>query len=158
MELLFEIFLAAVLIFFMSQMAVLVEKPVAGDVLNAKGFPLIIASLALVMVTAAAVRYVLRCKKEGKPLFGDVQLPKSVVAVSGALLCYILVLPKIGFIICTLVYTFVNTLILGYKNKKVALIFALVLTVCFTLVFGRLFYVPLPRGVGMLKEWSYYIY
>jgi len=158
MELLFEIFLAVVLIFFMSQMAVLVEKPVAGDVLNAKGFPLIVAGLALVLLSAVAVRHVLKCRKEGKAVFADVMLPKSVLTVSGSLLCYILLLPRIGFIICTLVYTFVNTLILGYKNKKVALIFAIVVTVCFTLVFGRLFYVPLPRGAGLLKEWSYYIY
>lgn len=158
MELLFEIVLAAFLCFFLTQMAALSEKTVAGDVLTAKGFPMIIAGLALILLTVAAVRYVLTCKKEGKKIFGDVYIPRQVLAVSGALLVYILLLNRIGFIISTLIYSYANTRILGFKNKKVVLLFAVILTVCFTLVFGKLFYVPLPRGTGFLKEWSYYIY
>lgn len=158
MELLFEVVLGAFLIFFMIETATLSTRTVTGDPLTAKGFPLIIAGLALLLLVIAAVQYMLNCKKEGKKLFGDLYIPKQVLLIAGALLIYVILVNKLGFILCTLVYAYANARLLGYKTRWKVALFAIVLTVVFTVVFGMLFGVPLPRGTGFIREFTYNIY
>ena len=158
MELLFEVVLGAFLVFFMVENASLSTRTVTGDPLTAKGFPLIIAGIALLLIVITAIQNIRNCKKEGKKLFGDVRIPKQVLLIAGALLIFVLLVNKIGFIICTLLYTYANARLLGYKTRWKVALFAVVLTVVFTAVFGMLFGVPLPRGSGFIKELTYYIY
>ncbi|MBQ9300070.1 MAG: tripartite tricarboxylate transporter TctB family protein [Clostridia bacterium] len=158
MELLFEVVLGAFLIFFMVQSAALSTRTVTGDSLTAKGVPLIIAGLALLFLVIMAVQYSRNCKKEGKPLFGDLHIPKQVLLVAAALLVYVILVNKLGFIICTLLYAYGNARLLGYKTRWKVALFAVVLTVLFTVVFAMLFGVPLPRGTGFIRELTYNIY
>jgi hypothetical protein len=71
---------------------------------------------------------------------------------------YAALMNVIGFILSTLVFTFVNPLVMGYRKYRILTVFSVLLTVVVVLAFGKLFFIPLPRGLGFLRELSYYIY
>lgn len=158
MELLFELVLSAFLVFFMVATAGLSTRTVTDDPLTAKGFPLIVAGAALLLLLFAAVQYVRECKRGGIKVFHDLRIPKKVLLAAGLLLSYILLVNRIGFVICTLVYSYGNARLLGYESRWKVGMFAVVLTIVFTAMFGTLFGVPLPRGTGVIREMTYYIY
>lgn len=158
MELLFEIILGAFLIFFMVQTGTLSTRTVNGDSLTAKGFPMIIAGIALLFLIFIIVKKIIKIHSEGKKVFEDFNIPKQTLFIALTLLIYVIFINKIGFILCTIVYSYINARLLGYKKKGIVLIFAVGITIIFTLVFGVLFGVPLPRGTGFIKDLTYYIY
>lgn len=60
---------------------------------------------------------------------------------------YLCLMPVLGFIVCTLAIMMVIPPLLGYRNRVVICILAIVLTLSFYIVFKRFFYVPLPQGI-----------
>jgi len=104
------------------------------------------------------VKSVMDHRKEGKPLFADLSIQPRVLAVAGVLAVYMAALNFIGFILSTLAFTYVNPIVMGYKKYRALAIYSLILTVVAVVVFGKFFYVPLPRGIGFLRELSYYLY
>ena len=85
-------------------------------------------------------------------------LHSRIIAVAGVIAAYMILMIYIGFTLSTLAFVFVNPIVMGYKKYKVLALYSVVLTVALILVFGKIFYVPLPRGIGFLREISYYIY
>lgn len=63
------------------------------------------------------------------------------------MLGYFVLIYLIGFGIGTFLYAVAIPLLLQYKNKLVAVVFALVTAVALIVLFGTLFYVPLPQGL-----------
>jgi putative tricarboxylic transport membrane protein len=74
------------------------------------------------------------------------------------LAAYLLLMDVIGFTLSTLLFIFGWARTMGYKKMGMLSIFSLVLTVALVLSFGKGFFVPLPRGIGIFKELSYLIY
>ena len=82
-----------------------------------------------------------------------------VIALNVALFgLYLFFMNVIGFILTTFFYGTVAIRTLGYKSIKRSVIFMLILTALITLIFGRVFYVSLPRGLGILRQLSYLAY
>ena len=69
-----------------------------------------------------------------------------------------MVLDVIGFVLSTLLYLLTAGWSIGYRQPFRLAIFAIAVTAVLTAVFGILFIVPLPRGIGQLRELSYLIY
>ena len=63
-----------------------------------------------------------------------------------------------AFLSFLLIFSVLSAKVMGYKENVKTLIFSLGLTVGVTLIFGKLFFVGLPRGIGLLREISYLIY
>jgi hypothetical protein len=133
-------------------------RTVGTDVLKAGGFPLGVIVLSLVVLGFLIVRYILRCRKDGKPVLTGSGIHPRALAAAAAIAVYAVLMNVIGFMLSTLAFTFANPLVMGYKNYRLLAVFSVVLTVVIILVFGKVFYIPLPRGLGFLRELSYYIY
>lgn len=158
MELLFCLVLAAALVYLLTVALGFAPQTVAGDVLKAGGFPVIIIVIALVVLFFIMLGYVRKCKKDGKPIFSGEGIHRNVLANVGIVTGYIVLMNVAGFALSTLAFTFLNARVMGYKNYKALTIFSAIVTVALVLIFGKLFYIPLPRGLGFLRELSYYVY
>ncbi len=89
--------------------------------------------------------------KEGKES-KDQQLEKKEVGINWLLvlmlvIVYYLLLKPVGFYPVTIVYLLISPWLLGYRNKKVIILTAVIATITVWLIFGRFFYVPLPMGI-----------
>lgn len=158
MELIFSLVLGVILLFGLGSALRIPTRTVGTDILKAGGFPTGVIILSLIVLGLLSVQYIRRCKGEGKPLFRGEGIPLKVLAVAAMIGVYVALMNLIGFMLSTLVFTFVNPLIMGYKKYRVLAVFSVILTVVVVLAFGKLFFIPLPRGLGFLRELSYYIY
>ena len=75
-----------------------------------------------------------------------------------ALIVYIALLNILGFILSTFIFAVIGVMVMGYRKKRNILAFALITTTALFLLFGKAFFVPLPRGIGFLRELSYLLY
>jgi hypothetical protein len=158
LELIFSLVLGVILLFGLGSALRIPTRTVGTDILKAGGFPTGVIILSLIVLGLLSVQYIRRCKGEGKPLFRGEGIPLKVLAVAAMIGVYVALMNLIGFMLSTLVFTFVNPLIMGYKKYRVLAVFSVILTVVVVLAFGKLFFIPLPRGLGFLRELSYYIY
>lgn len=158
MELLFSVFLTVVLLFLLITAINIPTQTITGDIINAGGFPIAIIVLALLLLMLLIYKYVKQCKEDGVSLLAGLGIPKSALISVGIVTGYIVLMNVVGFAISTLAFTFINARAMGYKKYTALTAFTVILTVAVVLVFGKLFYIPLPRGMGFFRELSYYIY
>ncbi len=159
MELLFSIFIGLVLIVFFVESTTFDGMTVSTDKIGANGFPqmiIIISFLLLLYITYNYIKNKGKAKKDG---FNIKDKGFRIMLINIVLLAiYIFTMNYIGFILGTFIFIIVAAWSMGYREKVKSLIFSLVLTMSITLVFGKVFYVALPRGLGLLREISYFIY
>jgi len=158
LELIFYVVLAGFLVFLLGSAVRLPSRTVGMDYLKAGGFPTIVIVLALIIIIALTVLHVRQRRKEGKSVFSESKVHTKVLEVAGLVAGYLVLMNIIGFTLATLVFTFVNPLVMGYKKYKLLAIYSVVLTVLIVAVFGKFFGVPLPRGPGILRELSFRLY
>jgi hypothetical protein len=158
LELIFYVILGTALLFGLGTVLRIPARTVGTDVLKAGGFPMGVIVLSLIVLGLLIGQYIFRRRKEKKPVLGGLGVHPKVIATAAMIGVYAALMNVIGFMLATLVFTFVNPLIMGYKNYRVLAFFSVLLTVVVILVFGKVFFIPLPRGLGFLRELSYYIY
>lgn len=158
-ELIFNCLVGLGIVFFLAQAFSLPPSDNPTDYLGAGGFPIILGILGLIVLAVITVR-VLRAKTRIKiPMFELGSLDGRAVALNVVLLfAYIMVMDVIGFVLSTLLYLPIAGWFIGYRKRLRLAIYAAAVTVVLTVVFGILFVVPLPRGIGQLRELSYMIY
>ena len=158
-ELVFNLFLIAILVVLYVVSLGFGGRTVSTDHFGPKGFPqlLILLSLGvLLLLTVRTMKDLRREKLNLRPILSS--LKKPIVISSLILIGYVFFLDIGGYILSTLVFVFLVGKAIGYsKNMKLAL-FTCILTGLLVLVFGTFFSVPLPRGLGILREMSYLIY
>jgi hypothetical protein len=158
-ELVFNCLLGLAMLFFLVQALLLPTSDNPADLLGAGGFPVILAVIGLIVLAAITLR-VVRARTEIKiPLFEPGTLDGRSLALNVVLLlAYVFVLDIIGFVLSTLLYLPAAGWLIGYRKPLPLAIYTIAITVTLTAVFGMLFVVPLPRGIGQLRELSYLIY
>jgi hypothetical protein len=158
-ELVFNGLLGLVILIFLVQALLLPASDNPADVLGAGGFPAILGVLALI-VLAAITLHVIRARRPIKiPMFELDTLDGRTVALNVVLLlAYLSLLDIIGFVLSTLLYLPAAGWLIGYRRPLPLVLYAVAITATMTIVFGILFVVPLPRGIGELRELSYMIY
>lgn len=165
MELVFDFFLVALFSSFLFMSRNITSKTIASDQLGSKGFPQMIAIVAIILLIAIVIKTIIAMRKT-EPVKGKTAkittstktLYKRVVLLITLLFLYIVFLKKIGFTLETLLFIFLSLTILGYKNYRVSIIFSIAFTAMLVIVFGRVFFIAIPRGTGLLKELSYFLY
>jgi putative tricarboxylic transport membrane protein len=157
MEIVFDLFIALVLVGFIVGGTMISADTVASDLLGAGGFPILFAVFALVLL---GLNFLQRFRTKPEPqdhgLTSKGLMKAAFIALS--LFVYILVLMRLGFMISTLVLGFAVVRLVGYEKNLKALLFSFLLTAALVIVFGKIFYIALPRGVGFIKELSFFIY
>jgi putative tricarboxylic transport membrane protein len=74
------------------------------------------------------------------------------------LLCYIVLIPWIGFLLATVLFILAFILALDERRKTVLIISPLLITAVIVLVFAKFITIPLPKGVGIFAEFSRLFY
>lgn len=158
-EIVFNLFLALGIVFYLFQSVQLPATDNPIDVLGASGFPIIIGVLALIVLALITRKVVKEKRQVHVPMFELHTIDGRMLVINVFLLAaYIGLLDVIGFALATLLYLIVCPLSIGYTKKLKLAAFAFATTVVLVLSFGLLFYVPLPRGIGMFRELSYLVY
>lgn len=160
MELIFNGFIAIVLMVFLVFSMNLEGMTISSDVIGAGGFPRVISLISLMLLAYITYKNIKdKSKSENKEAFDFKDKGFKIMILSiGLLGVYIFTLNTVGFMLGTLVFSVIAVKIMGYDDNLKAIIFSVVLTVAITLVFGKVFFVSLPRGIGFLREISYLIY
>jgi hypothetical protein len=71
---------------------------------------------------------------------------------------YLFLLPYVGFLVLTPLQMIAFMFLLGERNKVLIFSIPFVLTLGIVLLFTKVMYVPLPRGVGVFLEISHLLY
>ena len=158
MELLFNLFIGGVLLMFLLCGTTISDNTVAADHLGSGGFPMIFAAIGLILLAYSTLQTLRSPKSAKEPsgiTFADY---KRVGVIVLLLLFYILTVKTLGFAIVTLIFIAGSVTALGYKSYGKTAIFSLLFTAMLIVIFGRVFFIALPRGIGVIKEFSYYLY
>jgi putative tricarboxylic transport membrane protein len=160
-ELIFNAVLGVVLLGYLIMGLVMRKFDDSTDILGAGGFPVIIAAIGLVVLAIITIKHIR--SRDGKqvaiPMF-DLKSADGRAALLNLVLLasYIGLLDVLGFTLDTLVYLPVAALAMGYRKKLNIAIFTVIMTIVMVVAFGKFFFVPLPRGIGFLRELSYLLY
>lgn len=159
MEMIFNSFIGIFIAAYMFMSLALDKKSISGDVFGAGGFPIVLAVLGFI-VLALIVKDCLKNKTQVHiPMFDIKSVDGKMLAVNVVVLTgYLMLMDVLGFILSTFIFTFASTRAMGYKKTSSLVLFSVVLTTAIVLVFGKLFFVPLPRGLEIFRELSYFIY
>lgn len=129
------------------------------DILGAGGFPIIVGILGLIVLAMITIRVVKEKHHIHIPMF-DLKLPEGRMLVLNVIIlaAYVALLDVLGFAVSTALYLFIAAASIGYRKWGLLAVFALVTSAVLVVVFGTVFYVPLPRGIEFLRELSYLVY
>jgi putative tricarboxylic transport membrane protein len=83
---------------------------------------------------------------------------KKVGLSLACLLCYIIILPWIGFILSTMLFILAFILALDERRKTVLIISPLLITAVIIVVFAKFITISLPKGAGIFAEFSRLFY
>jgi putative tricarboxylic transport membrane protein len=159
MEMIFNIVMGIFILFYLVLAFLLKKESLTGDALGAGGFPIILSVIGLVLLVLITVKIAKDKTKIPIPLLNLKSVDGKLLALNIVILAaYLLLMDIIGFALSTLLFLFGSARGLGYKKTAVLSLFSLLLTVILVATFGKLFFVPLPRGIGVFRELSYFIY
>lgn len=158
-EIVFNILVGLGVVFYLANALQLPTTDNAADVPGAAGFPIFIGILGLIILAMITIRVVREKHKVHIPLLELHTVDGRMLLINVLLLAaYVSLLEIFGFWLCTLIYLIACPLSIGYRKPVLLCIFSAISASVLVGVFGRLFFVPLPRGVGFLRELSYIVY
>lgn len=156
-EIVFHIALLAVLGVFYNQ-TLSIDTTRVTDVVGAAGFPKAIIILAFILTGISLYKAFRHYSDATRKQHKIEELNIQFIGVLVAVVTFIFATDVIGFVLASIVLSAVIMLLLGLKKiSKVAWISVGISSV-FTLVFGKILHVPLPRGMGFIQELSFLIY
>lgn len=158
MEMVFNVAIGALLLTFLVGGTAISPETVASDLLGSSGVPMLFAGIGLVLLGFSVFEGRKTKDASKKQEAADPAGVKKALAVMAALLAYIIVLPYCGFAIGTTGLAYASVRIIGYRKRLKSLLFSFILTAVLVVVFGRVFFIALPRGIGLIKEISYFLY
>ena len=158
-EIVFNLLIGLGVLFYLAQAIQLPTTDNPADVLGAGGFPIIIGIIALIGLAMITIHTIKEKRKVDIPMLNLRSIDGRMVFINVLVLAaYVGLLDVIGFVLATLIYLLVAPLSMGYRKPVVLALFSSVTTAIMTVVFGIVFYVPLPRGVDLFRDLSYLIY
>ncbi|MBF4692559.1 tripartite tricarboxylate transporter TctB family protein [Fusibacter ferrireducens] len=159
MEIVFNSIVALFILLYMFFAMQLGASNTEGDIFGAGGFPLVIAVLGIVVLIVITRDILKNKKKIDIPMFnlktaGGKAVTLNVMAVS----LYVVLLNFVGFIIATPIFLITSAKSMGYKEHRALAIYTILVSAVLVFVFGKIFFIPLPRGISVFRDLSYLIY
>lgn len=157
-EIIFHVFLMAVLGIFYGETAK-INTARMTDPIGPAGFPrmIIIVGFILLAISLAGAFKRYKGAKDG-PKGRIKELDPGFLALLAALAGFVLLVNQIGFWISSIALIGIVLVILGQRKVSKVVVITLCASLVFTVVFGKILHVPLPRGIGALKMISYLLY
>jgi putative tricarboxylic transport membrane protein len=158
-EIVFNIIVGLGIVFYLYQAMQLPATENSTDVFGAGGFPEIVGILSLIVLAFITIKVIKEKNPVTIPLF-DLKLPEGRMLLANILLlaAYIVLLDILGFAISTALYLFIAPASIGYQKWELLTTFSILGSALLVGIFGALFLVPLPRGIGFFRELSFLIY
>lgn len=160
-EIIFHIILLAVLGFFYND-TLSIDTTRVADVVGAAGFPKAIIILAFVLTVASLYKTFRNYSKQEKTIeskkYHIEEFNIQFLGVIGSIVGFIFVSDVIGYFLGSIILVAVLMVLLGQRKVKKIAIISLGTALTFTIVFGKLLHVPLPRGMGFIQELSFLLY
>ncbi|MEH7237170.1 tripartite tricarboxylate transporter TctB family protein [Bacillus sp. JJ1562] len=137
-------------------------------ILGPKAWPSIILILMLVLAIMGIIKTFITSKKAAaaqleksketeEPEKRIFNIPMSIISILSIIL-YSVGLYVFGFIISSILFLYLLTQVLGAKKQLVIILVSVILTVFFVWLFSIVLKVPLPRGIGIFREFSLLFY
>lgn len=156
-EIIFHIVLLVVLGVFYNQ-TLSIDTSRVTDVVGAAGFPKAIIVLAFILTVFSLYKAFRHYSEVTQKHSKIEELNSQFIGVLVSIVAFIFATDVLGFVIASMLLSAIIMFLLGLKKfTKVAWI-SLSISAVFTLVFGKILHVPLPRGMGFLQELSFLIY
>ncbi len=157
-EIIFHGFLMAVLGAFYQQ-TTLINKARMTDPIGPAGFPQGMIIIAFILVTVSLINTIKKYRKEPKKEGGKIQeLDKGFLLLFGSIILFVLLVNYLGFLFSAALLICSILVILGQRKPQRVVAFTIIASLTFTLVFGRLLSVPLPRGIMFFESVSHILY
>jgi|GEM_PF-1910076 hypothetical protein len=130
-----------------------------GGTLGAAWWPQLLLGLGMILTLASAASSVRKNLRDqggkGKVTLAEM---KSLGMSTGIFVAFLLVIGVVGFLgaVPLLVFGFMYQL--GARALPMLVIAPILASPLFAVIFGRLMEVPLPRGMGLARLFSFYFY
>ena len=115
---------------------------------------ILLVTLSLLVETFRNVRKA----DEKQEIDGKEKNTKLVIVCAAILTGSLLLMPIVGFVFSSFFATAILAVVLGEKKIRTSLLYSFILVLVIYLSFGKLMYVPMPRGISIFRELSYYLY
>ena len=99
-----------------------------------------------------------KVKESEQSMEAQIVYPKRFWVVLLLLCAYAFSINYVGFIISTSLFTGINMYLMGFKKIKPLLLVSLLIVVLLVVLFPKLLAVPLPRGIGIFRDFSRIFY
>ncbi len=141
-------------------------KPTQAFETGPKYFPVALASAALVLLVCVLVGQILESRStagidqadEAKETVVPLLKQRVLLATLLSLLIFIQAMEYVGFLVASLFLLLALQYILGNRSFVKIVLFALGMIAVNYLIFIRLLYIQLPKGVGMFQKFSDLLY
>lgn len=155
-EIVFNLLIALGVIFYLTQALSPNYGQPGGCSVGAGGFPIVIGIIALIGLAMITLHTIKEKKSRDIPMLNLRPIDGRMVFINVLVLAaYVGLLDVIGFVFATFAYLIAAPLSMKYWKPVMLAAFASITTAVMAVVFGIVFYVPLPRGVGLFRELSY---
>lgn len=155
-EIVFHIVLIIIMsIFFKESLTISTGR--AADPIGPAGFPQALL-IAIIILLIISLYFSIRKRKidSGRSISNKVNA--VYFGLLAVVVAFIFLNDIIGFTLASIFFCFSLFYMLGQKRNLKMVINAIIIGVLFTIVFGRILSVPLPRGIGLIQEFSYMLY
>jgi hypothetical protein len=115
-------------------------------------------TLAGMMIVAAIILVRARIEAKKGDRASSSPVSKAFVVMTGLLVCYILAIHVTGFLPASFLMLLGFIRLLGEKNTLIVFCTSFGLVATIYVVFAKIMLSPLPRGVSIFKELSYFLY
>lgn len=158
-EIIFHVLLLVVLGVFFRE-SLMIDTGRMADPIGPAGFPQGIMVIAIVLTVISLFQTLRKRKAESAATekHRPHELTKEFIGLLGSIILFVLLVDTIGFLIAFILFTFSLLWLLGERKYGKMAGISVVVSFAFTLLFGNLLSVPLPRGIEFLRLLSYYLY
>lgn len=123
------------------------EAALFPKAVSAFTFILIVSELVVQYKNKGKTKDGIESTEDKEELLEEIESDNNWLVVLIFSTLYYVLMKSIGFYPITVVYLLITPWVLGYRNKKVIVLTAIITTIIIWFVFGRLFYVPFPKGI-----------
>ncbi len=160
-EIIFHIVLLILLGFFYND-ALNIDTTRVTDVVGAAGFPKAIILLAFILTAvslySAFRKYNEHSASEIPKQWHIEELNIQFIGVIASIVAFIFASDIIGYLLGSTVLIAVLMVLLGQRKPVKIAAISVSVAFGFTMVFGKLLHVPLPRGAGFIQDLSFLLY
>lgn len=130
-----------------------------GGALGAEWWPQVVLMLGMLM-TLASAGFVVRknLKEPGGKAKVSIEEMKSLGISTGIFLVFLIAIEAVGFLGATPLLMFGFMFQLGARKLPSLILVPILSSPIFAVVFGRFMEVPLPRGMGVARIFSFYFF